>query len=135
MPLLVLATRQTVFQLVRFRHQCGASRLFGEASDTFIDERLDTELAPKLKELLDRNPSLTSLMLVPLLSLLVCQVFSSMPNLSSLSTTTRLYSALMLLVLRHAIDEKRIAVSDVEKVRLKAAKDTRQLPVGVARSC
>ena len=101
--------------------------------DTFIDERLNPELAPKLKGLLDRKPSLASLMSVPLLALLVCQIFSSTSNLSSLSTTTRLYSSLMLLVLRHAVDESRIAVSDGEKVRLKAAKDARQLPMGMTR--
>ena len=100
--------------------------------DLFIDESLDAELAPKLKELLDRNPSLASLMSVPLLAVLVCQVFESAPDMS-LSTRTRLYSALMLLVLRHAVDENRIAVLDVEKEFLKAAKDACQLPVGMAR--
>ena len=101
--------------------------------DSFIDESLGSELAPKLKELLDKSPSLASLMSVPLLAVLVSQVFDSSPDrYVSLSTRTRLYSALMLLVLRHAVDENRIAVSDVEKEFLKAAKDARQLPVGVA---
>ena len=101
--------------------------------DAFIDESLGSELAPKLKELLDKSPSLASLMSVPLLAVLVSQVFESSPDrYVSLSTRTRLYSALMLLVLRHAVDENRIAVSDVEKEFLKAAKDARQLPVGVA---
>ena len=100
--------------------------------DSFIDESLGSELAPKLKELLDKSPSLASLMSVPLLAVLVSQVFESSPDLS-LSTRTRLYSALMLLVLRHAVNENRIELSDVEKVRLKAAKDARQLRVGVAK--
>ena len=101
--------------------------------DSFIDESLGSELAPKLKELLDKSPSLASLMSVPLLAVLVSQVFESSPDrYVSLSTRTRLYSALMLLVLRHAVDENRIAVSDVEKEFLKAAKDARQLRVGVA---
>ena len=101
--------------------------------DAFIDESLGSELAPKLKELLDKSPSLASLMSVPLLAVLVSQVFESSPDrYVSLSTRTRLYSALMLLVLRHAVDENRIAVSDVEKEFLRAAKDARQLPVGVA---
>ena len=100
--------------------------------DSFIDESLGSELAPKLKDLLDKNPSLASLMSVPLLAVLISQVFESYPDLS-LSTRTRLYSALILLVLRHAVDENRIPVLDVEKVRLKAVKDARQLPVGVAR--
>ena len=101
--------------------------------DSFIDESLGSELAPKLKELLDKSPSLASLMSVPLLAVLVSQVFESSPDrYVSLSTRTRLYSALMLLVLRHAVDENRIAVSDVEKEFLRAAKDARQLPVGVA---
>ena len=39
----------------------------------------------------------------------------------------------MLLVLLHAVNENRIKLSDVKKVRLKAANDARQLPVGVAR--
>ena len=99
--------------------------------DSFIDKSLGSELAPKLKELLDKSPSLASLMSVPLLAVLVSQVFESSPDLS-LSTRTRLYSALMLLVLRHAVDENRIAVSDVEKEFLRAAKDARQVPVGVA---
>ena len=101
--------------------------------DAFIDESLGSELAPKLKELLDKSPSLASLMSVPLLAVLVSRVFESSPDrYVSLSTRTRLYSALMLLILRHAVDENRIAVSDVEKEFLKAAKDARQLPVGVA---
>ena len=100
--------------------------------DAFIDESLGSELAPKLKELLDKSPSLASLMSVPLLAVLVSQVFESSADLS-LSTRTRLYSALMLLVLRHAVNENRIELSDVEKVRLKAAKDARQLRVGVAK--
>ena len=100
--------------------------------DAFIDESLGSELAPKLKELLDKSPSLASLMSVPLLAVLVSQVFESSPDLS-LSTRTRLYSVLMLLVLRHAVNENRIELSDVEKVRLKAAKDARQLRVGVAK--
>ena len=100
--------------------------------DAFIDESLGSELAPKLKELLDKSASLASLMSVPLLAVLVSQVFESSPDLS-LSTRTRLYSVLMLLVLRHAVNENRIELSDVEKVRLKAAKDARQLRVGVAR--
>ena len=100
--------------------------------DAFIDESLGSELAPKLKELLDKSPSLASLMSVPLLAVLVSQVFESSPDLS-LSTRTRLYSALMLLVLRHAVSENRIELSDVEKVRLKSAKDARQLRVGVAK--
>ena len=102
--------------------------------DKFIDEDLDADLGPKLKELLDKNPSLASLMSVPLLAVLVCRVFKSTPDLS-LSTRSRLYSLLVLLVLRHAVDEKRVALSDVEKVRLKAAKDVRQLPLGVAKQC
>ena len=101
--------------------------------DSFIDESLGSELAPKLKELLDKSPSLASLMSVPLLAVLVSQVFESSPDLS-LSTRTHLYSALMLLVLRHAVDENRIKLPDVEKEILKAAKDSRQLPVGVART-
>ena len=102
--------------------------------DSFIDESLGSELAPKLKELLDKSPSLASLMSVPLLAVLVSQVFESSPDrYVSLSTRTRLYSALMLLVLRHAVNENRIELSDVEKVRLKAAKDARQLRVGVAK--
>ena len=102
--------------------------------DAFIDESLGSELAPKLKELLDKSPSLASLMSVPLLAVLVSQVFESSPDrYVSLSTRTRLYSALMLLVLRHAVNENRIELSDVEKVRLKAAKDARQLRVGVAK--
>ena len=102
--------------------------------DAFIDESLGSELAPKLKELLDKSPSLASLMSVPLLAVLVSQVFESSPDrYVSLSTRTRLYSALMLLVLRHAVKENRIELSDVEKVRLKAAKDARQLRVGVAK--
>ena len=102
--------------------------------DAFIDESLGSELAPKLKELLDKSPSLASLMSVPLLAVLVSQVFESSPDrYVSLSTRTRLYSALVLLVLRHAVNENRIELSDVEKVRLKAAKDVRQLRVGVAK--
>ena len=100
--------------------------------DAFIDESLGSKLAPELKELLDKSPSLASLMSVPLLAVLVSQVFESSPDLS-LSTRTRLYSTLVLLVLRHAVNEGRIAVSDMEKVSLKAAKDAHQLPVGVAR--
>ena len=58
--------------------------------DLFIDESLGSQLAPKLKELLDESPSLASLMSVPLLAVFVSQVFESSPDLS-LSTRTRLY--------------------------------------------
>ena len=101
--------------------------------DAFIDERLGTKLAPKLKELLDKSPELASLMSVPLLCVLVCQVFESSPDLS-LSTRTCLYSALVLLVLGPAVDENHIAASDGEKKFLNPSlKDAQQLPVGVAR--
>ena len=50
--------------------------------DSFIGESLGSELAPKLKELLDKSPSLASLMSVPLLAVLVSQVFESSLNVS-----------------------------------------------------
>ena len=103
-----------------------------EQSDVFIDESLGSELAPRLKDLLDKNPSLASLMSVPLLAVLICQVFESSPDLS-LSTRTHLYSVLMLLVIRRAINEKRITVSNMEMELLKAAKEAGQLRAGVVR--
>ena len=48
--------------------------------DAFVDESLDSDLAHKLKESLDGNPHIASLMSVPLLARLVCQVFESAPG-------------------------------------------------------
>ena len=84
-------------------------------------------------ELLDKSPSVASLMSVPLLAVLISQVFESAPDLL-LSTRTQLYSSLVLLVVRHVVNENRIAVSEVEREILKAAKDIRQLREGVAKT-
>ena len=98
-----------------------------EQVDAFIDERLGDQLGSKLKELLNSNPAVASLMSVPLLALFVCQVFKATPNLS-LPTKTRLYSFLAVLVLRHAVDERRVSVSGTVRDLLMSVRHIDQLP-------
>ena len=102
-----------------------------QQADSFIEEQLGPGLAPKLKDLLDRSPGVASLMSVPLMALIICQVFKTFPDIL-LSTRTRLYSVLILLVVRHAVCEKRVKASDSEQELLKAARDVRKFPEGVA---
>ena len=100
--------------------------------EAFINEHLDCAVGEKLKKVLDGNPGVASLMSVPILALLVCQVFKDVPNVS-LSTKTKLYSALVVLVLRHAVSEKRIQVAELEEERLFAVTDVDKLPAGSAK--
>ena len=95
--------------------------------DAFIDGRLGAELGSKLKELLNSNSAIASLMTVPLLALFVCQGFKATPNLS-LPTKTRLYSFLVVLVLRHAVDERRVSVSETVRDLLMSVRHIDQLP-------
>ena len=101
--------------------------------ESFINEHLDCAVAEKLKKVLDSNPGVASLMSVPLLALLVCQVFKDVPDVS-LSTKTKLYSALVVLVLRHAVSEKRVRVAELEEERLGAVTDVDKLPAGKAKN-
>ena len=101
--------------------------------EAFINEHLDCAVGEKLKKVLDGNPGVASLMSVPLLALLVCQVFKDVPDVS-LSTKTKLYSALVVLVLRHAVSEKRVRVAELEEERLCAVTDVDKLPTGKAKN-
>ena len=100
--------------------------------EAFINEHLDCAVGEKLKKVLDGNPGVASLMSVPLLALLVCQVFQDVPSVS-LSTKTELYSALVILFLRHAVSEKRVRVAELEEERLSATTDVDKLPAGMAK--
>ena len=71
-------------------------------------------------------------MSVPLLALFVCQVFKAARDFS-LSTKTKLFSALAVLVLRHAVSEKRLHVSNIEELRLAAVEHVDKLPTGMAK--
>ena len=98
----------------------------------FISERLDRETGAKLMKVLDENAGVASLMSIPLLALLVCEVFKNTGD-HLLSTKTKLFSALVILVIRHAVSEKRLLVSELEEERLGAVEDVDKFPEGVVK--
>ena len=104
-----------------------------EQVDVFIGKHLDPELGEKLKKVLDSNPGVASLMSVPILALLICQVFEGVRDLS-LSTKTKLYSSLIVLVLRRAVAEKRLSVPEIEEAQLGEAESVDEVPAGIAKT-
>ena len=100
--------------------------------DTFVQQRLGhkPDALVKLRDVLTRNVSLAALMIVPLLSFMVCDVFSVSSD-NPPTTRTQLYSKLLVLVVQRALADKRagqaaIAFSSGEMDALLAVDDVQQ---------
>ena len=100
--------------------------------DTFVQQRLGhkPDSLAKLRDVLTRNVSLAALMIVPLLSFMVCDVFSVSSD-NPPTTRTQLYSKLLVLVVQRALADKRagqaaIAFSSGEMDALLAVDDVQQ---------
>ena len=98
----------------------------------FISTHLDHETRASLLTALDEDPGLASLMSIPLLAMLVCEVFKNTGD-RLLSTKTKLFSALVVLVIRRAVDEKRLSVCELEEEQLGAVENVDNFPEGVAK--
>ena len=102
--------------------------------ETFVQQRLGhkPDALAKLRDVLTRNVSLAALMIVPLLSFMVCDVFSVSSD-NPPTTRTQLYSKLLVLVVQRALADKRdgqawvaIAFSSGEMDALLAVDDVQQ---------
>ena len=112
--------------LVTFRRCTGSRKYFrsydmnlellgfrGEQVTAFVQQRLGQkpEFISKLEEVLARNASMASMMNVPLLAFLICDVLSaSSKNLPT--TTSQLYSRLVTLVVQRAVATGRVRLPD-----------------------
>ena len=98
--------------------------------ETFIEQRLGhkPEALAKLRDVLTRNVSLAALMIVPLLSFMVCDVFSVSSD-NPPTTRTQLYSKLLVLVVQRAVADKRygrLAIAPGEMDAVLAVDDVQQ---------
>ena len=96
------ANRYKCLELIGFRD---------DQIDSFIDMRLGKfpGAAAGLKSFLDKNTALGSLMCIPLLALLTCEVWREDRSVV-LNTKTKLFSRLLALIVRRAVGEKRVAM-------------------------
>ena len=106
---------------------CTVARNFFRAYDTnlellgfreeqvaeFVQQRLGhtPELISKLDQVLARNASLVTLMSVPLLAFMMCDVFAACSN-SPPTTRSQLYSKLLCLIVQRAVAEGRVRLPD-----------------------
>ena len=98
--------------------------------ETFIEQRLGhkPDALAKLRDVLTRKVSLAALMIVPLLSFMVCDVFSVSSD-NPLTTRTQIYSKLLVLVVQRAVADKRygrLAIPPDEMDALLAVDDVQQ---------
>ena len=105
----------------------------GEQVTAFVQQRLGhkPELISKLEEVLARNASMASMMNVPLLAFLICDVFSASSK-NPPTTTSQLYSRLVTLVVQRAVATGRVRLPDDddkldEKSDLQGARDVSQI--------
>ena len=98
--------------------------------DTFVQQRLGhkPDALAKLRDVLTRNVSLAALMIVPLLSFMVCDVFSVSSD-NPPTTRTQLYSKLLVLVVQRAVldeSEGRLGIPSGEMDALLAVDEVQQ---------
>ena len=101
-----------------------------EQVETFIEQQLGDkpEALAKLRKTLEHNAAMGSLMVVPLLAFMVCQVFSLSSD-SLPATRTQLYSKLLTLIIKRTAIGKESNRVDVagETSHLKGAKDVQKI--------
>ena len=118
-------TYDTNLELLGFRE---------EQVTEFVQQRLGhkPELIAKLEEVLARNASMASMMNVPLLAFLICDVFSSSSK-NPPTTRSQLYSRLVTLVVQRAVAEGRVRLPSAdddeedEESDLQDARDVSQI--------
>ena len=117
-------TYDTNLELLGFRE---------EQVTEFVQQRLGhkPELIAKLEEVLARNASMASMMNVPLLAFLICDVFSASSK-NPPTTRSQLYSRLVTLVVQRAVAEGRVRLPDDddeedEESDLQDARDVSQI--------
>ena len=117
-------TYDTNLELLGFRE---------EQVTEFVQQRLGhkPELIAKLEEVLSRNASMASMMNVPLLAFLICDVFSASSK-NPPTTRSQLFSRLVALVVQRAVAEGRVRLPDDddeedEESDLQDARDVSQI--------
>ena len=117
-------TYDTNLELLGFRE---------EQVTEFVQQRLGhkPELISRLEDVLARNASMASMMNVPLLAFLICDVFSASSK-NPPTTRSQLYSRLVTLVVQRAVAEGRVRLPDDgdeedEESDLQDARDVRQI--------